>query len=406
MTIKEILQQLKLYIGANTVTRDEVLSLISNITGGFVVVDTLPTASVNTLNKIYLVPDGGSDDTKDMWVTIDNGASANPRYTWDRIGSTTVDLTDYALKTTVPNTTVLDENKVTFVHTEGGVTTTLFDLNKASNVAAGLLSKDMYSAIAEIIAHIGDGSNLASMSYVDEEDIILQQALIELREELESLAEDTYSKSETYSQDEINAMLVGIDPANLPSSVDHTSEVVKFKNQNDVEIEGLQINHATASLAGVMTAADKKNLDDIKAAFPSTASENNKLATEGYVGTEIGARIATTATNGWLSHRFATKDSESVVWCTANLQDCIMVFNDNNGPTEILLPHPQGCAGKFYMISDKTTGGGSHYVRVYDHAAEIGKLGNNDAPTDAISMTNDATIFFSDGARWNTLGMW
>lgn len=60
----------------------------------------LGTASANTMGKIFLVPhshnpNDGKPDSYDEYITIDKGASASPRYTWERIGNTDIDLSEY-----------------------------------------------------------------------------------------------------------------------------------------------------------------------------------------------------------------------------------------------------------------------------------------------------------------------
>ena len=68
-----------------------------------VAVETLPTASADTLRKIYLVPSASAQtsNSKDEYVTLDKGASADPRYVWEKIGSTEVDLSNYYTKSDV-----------------------------------------------------------------------------------------------------------------------------------------------------------------------------------------------------------------------------------------------------------------------------------------------------------------
>ena len=86
------------YLKTETYTKDEVQQLISTIQGfEYEVVTTLPAASADTMGKIYLVPsaDPQSQNIKDEYITIDNGASAQTRYTWEQIGSTAVDLSGY-----------------------------------------------------------------------------------------------------------------------------------------------------------------------------------------------------------------------------------------------------------------------------------------------------------------------
>lgn len=86
------------YLKSETYTKAEVQQLIAAIQGLSVeVVASLPTASADTMRKIYLVPsaDPQTQNVKDEYITIDNGSGANPRYTWEQIGSTAIDLSGY-----------------------------------------------------------------------------------------------------------------------------------------------------------------------------------------------------------------------------------------------------------------------------------------------------------------------
>ena len=62
------------------------------------VVNTLPTASADTMYVIYLKPADtpGTADNYEEYITIDKGASASPRYVWEKMGTITPpDLSDY-----------------------------------------------------------------------------------------------------------------------------------------------------------------------------------------------------------------------------------------------------------------------------------------------------------------------
>lgn len=66
------------------------------------VVETLPEASAATMGKIYLVahshnPSDGKPDSYDEFITVESGAPTKT-YTWERIGNTDIDLTNYATK--------------------------------------------------------------------------------------------------------------------------------------------------------------------------------------------------------------------------------------------------------------------------------------------------------------------
>lgn len=87
------------YKKTETYTQSEVQQLIAAIKQfTYEVVAELPTASAETMGKIYLVPtsDPKLKNVKDEFITIDNGESAETRYTWEQIGSTAIDLSAYS----------------------------------------------------------------------------------------------------------------------------------------------------------------------------------------------------------------------------------------------------------------------------------------------------------------------
>lgn len=63
----------------------------------------LPTADASTMGKIYLKPDAthnpSTNDVYDEYVTIDKGSDSTPRYVWEKIGNTDVNLSQYSLNT-------------------------------------------------------------------------------------------------------------------------------------------------------------------------------------------------------------------------------------------------------------------------------------------------------------------
>lgn len=90
------------YKKSETYNRTEVNNLISTIQGfTYLLVDSLPTASADTMGKIYLVPsaDQQQQNVKDEYITIESSDS----YNWEQIGSTAVDLSGY-VTTTALNT--------------------------------------------------------------------------------------------------------------------------------------------------------------------------------------------------------------------------------------------------------------------------------------------------------------
>ena len=78
-------------------TKEEVDSAIqAAVSGEFVVVQSLPAASAETLHKIYFIPNGGSaGNTKDEFITVRSGSAGSYTYTWEQIGTTEMDLSGY-----------------------------------------------------------------------------------------------------------------------------------------------------------------------------------------------------------------------------------------------------------------------------------------------------------------------
>jgi hypothetical protein len=66
------------------------------------VVDTLPTASASTKGKIYLVAHShGTSDIYDEFLTVQGGTASEPTYSWEKIGNTDIDLSDYVTGVTL-----------------------------------------------------------------------------------------------------------------------------------------------------------------------------------------------------------------------------------------------------------------------------------------------------------------
>lgn len=90
------------------VTTTQVDTAIANaLKGGYVVVNPLPTASADTLGKIYLVPMTDTEDSnvKEEYVTWLDGST----YKWEKLGTTQFDNSDYEERLTAAEiTTLLD----------------------------------------------------------------------------------------------------------------------------------------------------------------------------------------------------------------------------------------------------------------------------------------------------------
>ena len=89
------------YLKSETYNKTEVDAMVAAIKQfQLVAVQTLPTASADTLNKIYLVPSANpqTQNTKDEYITLMVDEQGTITYNWECIGSTEVDLTNYYTK--------------------------------------------------------------------------------------------------------------------------------------------------------------------------------------------------------------------------------------------------------------------------------------------------------------------
>ena len=89
------------YLKSETFTKAEVNQLIAAVKQfTYVSVSELPTASADTMNKIYLVPstNPGTQNVKDEYITISVTDQGTTTYSWECIGSTQIDLTNYYTK--------------------------------------------------------------------------------------------------------------------------------------------------------------------------------------------------------------------------------------------------------------------------------------------------------------------
>ena len=96
---------------ANYVTSGGVKSYVDSAVGAvkqfnYQIVETLPTASASTMGTIYLKAHAhdstsGQPDSYDEFITVSNSG----KYSWETIGNTDIDLTDYATKSYVDGKT-------------------------------------------------------------------------------------------------------------------------------------------------------------------------------------------------------------------------------------------------------------------------------------------------------------
>ena len=171
------------YLKSDTYTRAEVQALIDAVKQfTYVSVAELPTASADTMNKIYLVPSTNpkTKNAKDEFITIAVTDQGTTTYSWEQIGSTTIDLSNYytiaqtdaaitaALNTALANyytKTDIDTllaTKVTQAQVESIVASALASYSTTSEVSAAIASAltDYYTKTAIDAALAGKQATL------------------------------------------------------------------------------------------------------------------------------------------------------------------------------------------------------------------------------------------------------
>ena len=215
------------YLKSETFTKAEVNQLIAAVQQfTYQSVSELPTASAETMNKIYLVPSTNpqQQNAKDEFITVSVIDQGTTTYSWEQIGSTTIDLSGYsttqemntAISTAIATALANYYTKAqTMTSTEisSAITTALLDytttsgMTTAINTAINTALAD-YSTTTQMTSAINAAIALAIADYYTKTEI---DALIAnfITASVNNLA-NYYLKSETFTKAEINALIAGI----------------------------------------------------------------------------------------------------------------------------------------------------------------------------------------------------
>lgn len=149
---------------ADFYTKSQVDGLISGIHSFVPVpVQSLPTASADTMYKLYLVPssDPQSQNIKDEYITYRTGSAGNYTYSWEKVGSTAIDLTGYV---TLSGAQTITGGK-TF---SGGIVMDGADIVPSSNNTSGIgTSSARFAGIYGVNADLSGGLSLAQTGHID-----------------------------------------------------------------------------------------------------------------------------------------------------------------------------------------------------------------------------------------------
>ena len=126
------------YLKSETYNKTEVDAMVAAIQQfQLISVQTLPTASADTMNKIYLVPgtDPQTQNVKDEYITLEVTDQGTTTYSWECIGSTEISLDNYYTKSQTDNAI------------SGAITLALADYSTTSQVGT-IVSTAITTALA------------------------------------------------------------------------------------------------------------------------------------------------------------------------------------------------------------------------------------------------------------------
>ena len=215
------------YLKSETFTKAEVNQLIAAVQQfTYQSVAELPTASAETMNKIYLVPSTNpqQQNVKDEFITVSVTDQGTTTYSWEQIGTTTVDLSGYSttqqMNTAISNaiaTALADyytkAQTMTSTEINSAIATALLDytttsgMTTAINTAINTALAD-YSTTTQMTSAINAAIAIAVADYYTKTEI---DALIAnfITASVNNLT-NYYLKSETFTKAEVNALIAGI----------------------------------------------------------------------------------------------------------------------------------------------------------------------------------------------------
>ena len=163
------------YLKSETFTKAETNALIAAVQQfQYVSVSELPTASSETMNKIYLVPSTNPQQTnvKDEFITISVTDQGTTTYSWEQIGSTTIDLSGY----------------YTSAQTDAAINTALASYSTTSQMTAAITA-----AVANYYTKTEVNALIANFITASTTDLV-----------------NYYLKTETFTKNEVNQLIAAV----------------------------------------------------------------------------------------------------------------------------------------------------------------------------------------------------
>ena len=312
------------YLKSETYTQAEINQLIAAVQQfTYQSVAELPTASADTMNKIYLVPSTNPEtkNVKDEYITITVTDQGTTTYLWEQIGSTTVDLSGY----------------YTSAQTDTAISNAL---NTA--LASYSTTSQMTAAIATAIA------NYYTKAEVD---ALIANFITKAVNDLTYY----YLKSETYNKTEVDAMVAAIQQfqlisvQTLPTASADTMNKIYLVPGTDPQTQNVKDEYITLEVTDQGTTtyswecigSTEISLDNYytKSQTDNAISGAITLALADYstttqVGTIVSTAITTALANYYtktqVDNELAKKtDKLTMTGAGAAVEDDIMVIDEN-----------------------------------------------------------------------------
>ena len=279
------------YLKSETYTKAEVQALIDNIKQfQYEAVQTLPTASAATVGKIYLVP--GSDpqqqNTKDEYITLTTTEEQTTTYSWEKIGSTDIDLASYYTKSQTDAKITADLNAALASYS----TTT----QMTAAIAAALASYYTKTEVDALIANFITASVNNLVNYYLKSETYTRAEVQQLIDVVKQFTYVSVAELPTASADTMNKIYLV--PSTNPATRNVKDEFITISvtDQGTTTYSWEQIGSTTIDLSGYYTSAQTDAVINTALASYSTTTQMNAAIAAAlasyYTKTEVDALIA------------------------------------------------------------------------------------------------------------------
>ena len=216
------------YLKSEVFTKAEVNALIAAVQQfTYVSVQTLPTASADTMNKIYLVPSTNPtlQNVKDEFITISATDQGTTTYSWEQIGSTEVDLSGYYTSTQT------DSAISTALNTALASYSTTSQMTAA--IATALASYYTKTEVDALIANFITASTTNLVNYYLKSETFTKAEVNQLISAVKQFQYQSVSVLPTASASTMN--IIYLVPGQSPTSQNVKDEYITISTTNEME---------------------------------------------------------------------------------------------------------------------------------------------------------------------------